>query len=224
MKGRVLAIGDVHGCHVALAALLKALKIKSKDTVVFLGDAVDRGPSSRQVIENILSLRETCNVVFIKGNHEEMLCDAIAGRGLVEQWLSFGGNATVDSYGGSLENIPPEHIRLLVSELVPFWETDNEIFVHASLESDMSLVNQTAEFLRWKHLGGDEPPHVSGKRVICGHTSQTEGVPLVFDGWVCIDTYPHGGQWLTCLDVGSNKVVQANFRGDVRKFPLSRCS
>jgi serine/threonine protein phosphatase 1 len=78
--------------------------------------------------------------------------------------------------------------------------------VHACVESDISLNNQTSDFLRWKHIGGMESPHVSGKRVICGHTSQTDGVPLVFDGWACIDTYPHGGKWLTCLNVETDHV------------------
>ena len=87
-----------------------------------------------------------------------------------------------------------------------FWESDADIFVHACVESDISLNNQTSDFLRWKHIGGMESPHVSGKRVICGHTSQTDGVPIVFDGWACIDTYPHGGKWLTCLNVETDHV------------------
>ena len=200
------------------------LALSSVDTVVFLGDAVDRGPSSKQVVDRILTLNDTCRVVFIMGNHEEIMRDAMSGRGLFNQWrLDAGGQATLDSYGGSVDNIPAEHIRFLVSAL-PYWETETDIFVHASLESDVSLANQTSEFLRWKHIGGSERPHVSGKRVICGHTPQTDGVPLVFDGWVCIDTFPHGGKWLSCLDVDSNQVFQASESGDVRDFPLSKYS
>ena len=218
---RTLAIGDVHGCVRALGTILEAIKPSTGDMVVFLGDAVDRGPSTRQVIDRILSLRASCKVVFVLGNHEELMRNALSGRGLFNQWLDVGGQATIDSYGGSMENIPPEHLRFLVTAL-PFWESDDEIFVHAGLESGFSLANQTGEFLRWKHLGGSERPHISGKRVICGHTPQTDGVPLVFNGWVCIDTFPHGGQWLTCLDVRSNDVLQASEAGDVRRFPLSK--
>ncbi len=222
MAGRILAIGDVHGCYRALVALLGVLAPSSNDTVVFLGDAVDRGPSSKQVVDRILALREMCKVVFIMGNHEEIMRDAISGRGLFNQWLmDVGGQATLDSYGGSADAIPPEHIRFLVSAL-PYWETETDIFVHASLESDVSLTNQTSEFLRWRHLGGSERPHVSGKRIICGHTPQTDGVPLIYEGWVCIDTFPHGGKWLSCLDVDSNHVFQTSESGDVREFPLSK--
>ena len=221
--GRILAIGDVHGCHRALVTLLDVLALNSSDTVVFLGDAVDRGPNSKLVVDRILSLPETCKVIFITGNHEEMMRDAISGRGLVNQWLRAGGQATLDSYDGSLENVPPDHIRFLVSGSQS-WESDSDIFVHACVESGISLNNQTSDFLRWKHIGGMESPHISGKRVICGHTSQTDGVPLVFDGWVCIDTYPHGGKWLTCLDCETDHVIQASQDAEVREFPLSKYS
>lgn len=221
MSGRILAVGDIHGCHNALATLLEAIVLTASDTVVFLGDAVDRGPDSKLVIDHILLLQNQCRVNFIAGNHEEMMRNAISGRGLVNQWLESGGQATVDSYGGSLTNVPPAHIRFLVSSL-PFWESDNDIFVHACVEPRVSLANQTSDYLRWKHISGSESPHASGKRIVCGHTSQNDGVPLVFDGWVCLDTYAHGGKWLTCLDVEADTVVQASESGQVRKFPLSK--
>ena len=223
MPGRTLAIGDVHGCYRALVTLLGMLTISAADTVIFLGDLVDRGPESKQVVSRALSLRNTCKVVLITGNHEEMMRNAISGQGLFNAWLEVGGQETLDSYGGSIENIPPDHIRFLVSS-TPFYETESEIFVHACLEADVSLPNQTSDYLRWKHLGGSEQPHVSGTRIICGHTSQTDGVPLVFNGWVCIDTFPHGGKWLTCLDVDTDRVYQASQNGETREYDLSRYS
>lgn len=221
MSHRVLAIGDVHGCFRALTTLIGAMDLSTTDTIVFVGDAVDRGPASRQVVDCILALREKCKVVFIMGNHEEIMCDAITGRGLLEPWLMFGGRATLESYGGKIENVPPEHIRFLQSA-TPYFETEKEIFVHANLESGVSLLNQRSDCLRWKHIDGTEPRYSTNKRVICGHTSQRDGVPLVFDGWVCIDTYAYGGQWLTCLDVKSDQIVQANEKGELREFPLSK--
>ena len=189
---------------------------------MFLGDAVDRGPDSRRVVDFIIGLKETCKVVFIVGNHEEMMRQAISGQGLFDAWMRAGGDVTLKSYG-SLDAIPPEHIRFLLSGSA-FWESESEIFIHASLESDVSLKNQTTDFLRWKHVGGMEMPHISRKRVVCGHTSQKDGIPLVFDGWVCIDTFVHGGQWLTALDVESDLVVQASENGKVREFHLSKYS
>ncbi len=223
MAGRILAIGDVHGCHRALVTLLGLIAVTPTDTVVFVGDIVDRGPSTMQVVDCLLALRETCKVVLVMGNHEEMMRDAMSGRGLYGAWLDAGGRETLASYGGGIEVVPPSHIRLLLSA-EPFWETDADIFVHASLEAGVSLRNQTSDFLRWKHLGGSERPHRSGKRIVCGHTPQRDGVPLVFDGWVCIDTFAHGGKWLTCLDVAANHVWQASETGVSREFPLTQYS
>src|SRR5665811_620014 len=96
MTSRVLAIGDVHGCHRALVTLLDQIAVTESDTLVFVGDVVDRGPASKEVVDCILSLRDKCQVVFILGNHEEMLLDAIAGRGLLNSWLNAGGRATLE--------------------------------------------------------------------------------------------------------------------------------
>lgn len=223
MSNRTLAIGDIHGCEVALRTLLPEIAVSAADTIVFLGDVVDRGPSSKAVIERIIRLQDDCEVVFIMGNHEEMMRDAISGRGLLNHWLDAGGRATLDSYGGSIDAIPNSHIKFLTTAR-PYFETETEIFVHASLEHHISMPNQSAEFLRWKRLGGSEQPHVSGKRVICGHTTQFDGIPMVTKDWVCIDTGPHIGKWLSCLDVTTNRLMQASETGESRSFDLDRYS
>ena len=223
MPPRILAIGDVHGCDAALEALLAVVRVQPEDTVVFLGDLMDHGPGSKEVMAKLIELKRLCKVVYIMGNHEELMRDAISGRGSFEMWERVGGKATMESYGGDIEAIPPDHIRALLSAQ-PFWETDTEIFVHACLEPEVALSNQTRDWLRWKHLGGSERPHRSGKRVICGHTAQTDGYPLVFTGWVCLDTFCLGGKYLSCLDVGQNEVYQASQSGDLRQFPLSKFS
>jgi len=90
MSGRILAIGDVHGCHRALVTLLGMLSVKQDDTVVFLGDAVDRGPASRDVVDEILALRDAANVIFIMGNHvagcSETLTRVLADRPVFDQF------------------------------------------------------------------------------------------------------------------------------------------
>lgn len=166
---RTLAIGDIHGCQRALDTMLNALAVSSSDTLVFVGDAIDRGPASKQVVDRLLALRDACDVVFIMGNHEQMMRDGIAERGLLTQWLEAGGQSTLDSYGGTIDDIPPEHIRLIL-EASPYWEFETYIFVHACLEPHVSLANQTGDYLSRKQLGGSERPHRSGKRVICGHS------------------------------------------------------
>ena len=220
MSARTLAIGDVHGCHVALLALLAQVKPTAEDTLIFLGDVVDRGPATKECIDEILRLQDQCVVISLMGNHEEMMLYGLKPGGYQEMWLRVGGAEALASYGGSIDQIPADHLRWL-SMLRQVYETPTEIFVHANLEPRMTLANQTGDYLRWKKLAGSEVPHQSGKRAICGHTPQKDGYPLVFDGWVCIDTDCCRGKWLTCLDVGSDHVWQANEAGQTREFELA---
>jgi serine/threonine protein phosphatase 1 len=220
LSSRTLAIGDIHGCDTALEKLLAEVAPASDDTVVILGDVVDRGPGSREVIEQLLALRERCRMIFIMGNHEEMMLDALQGGGWFEGWLRYGGTATLCSYNGDPQSIPPEHIDFLKSG-INYWQTERELFIHANLEPGVDLDAQNSEWLRWTHLTGEEPVHPSGKRIICGHTPQRYGDPLVFPGWVGIDTFACGTGWLTCLDVDTNAIWQttqsAKFRAGTLK-------
>jgi serine/threonine protein phosphatase 1 len=215
VSGRTLAIGDIHGCDVALEKLLRALSIASDDTVIVLGDAIDRGPGTKQVVDRLLQLARECRLIFILGNHEEMLLDSLTEEAVVAGWLQFGGAETLLSYGGDPEDIPVEHLDFFRSA-VNFLETDREIFIHANLEPGIPLNRQQVEWLRWTHLTGYEEPHPSGKRIVCGHTPQRSGYPLVMPGWACIDTFVCGNGWLTCLDVATNDFCQANQVGNLR--------
>ncbi len=215
MTERTLAIGDIHGCDVALDTLLSHLAITADDTVVVLGDVVDRGPASSVAIERLLELSHSCRLVFLLGNHEEMMLDALAGGQSQGAWLQYGGRETLQSYGGNPDRIPPDHIDFLGQGL-DYWETDREIFIHANLEPGVALDEQSPEWLRWTHLTGFEFPHPSGKRVICGHTAQQTGVPLNNEGWVCIDTWVYGKGWLTCLNLETDEFLQAQQNGTFR--------
>jgi len=121
----------------------------------------------------------------------------------------------MQSYGGSYDLIPPSHVEFLQSGL-DYWETDTEIYIHANLEPGVPLPQQTAEWLRWTRLTGLEYPHPSGKRVICGHSSQHSGLPAVGDGWVCLDTWAYGNGWLTCLELGEDMIYQSRQDGTFR--------
>ncbi len=219
MSGRTLAIGDIHGCDTALDALLPLVSIISDDTVVVLGDVVDRGPGSRQVVERLLALAHECRLVMILGNHEQMMVESLGGGGPVQAWLRYGGRETLASYGENPRNVPAAHLDFLRSGR-PYWETNGELFIHANLEPGVALDKQSEEWLRWTHLSGHEAPLSSGKRVVCGHTPQMNGIPLTFPGWTCIDTYACGSGWLTCLDVGSDSYYQASQTGMIRTGKL----
>lgn len=194
--------------------LVSAIDVQACDTLVVLGDVIDRGPTSRDVVAQLLELQGRCRLVLIQGNHEEMMLDALGGRG-DDGWLQYGGRETLESYGGHVDDVPKNH-REFLSDGLAYWETDETIFVHANLEPGVPLVDQRPRWLRWTHLTGRELPHPSGKRVVCGHTPQSNGLPFVMDGWTCLDTLCWAGGFLTCLDLASNEIWQAQESGIVR--------
>lgn len=215
MRGRILAIGDIHGCDVALETLLNAIGLTPDDTVVVLGDLIDRGPNSRGVIDRLIQLSHTVKLIGICGNHDEMLLHSLERGTAGLLWTGVGATATLNSYGGDLSSIPNEHIEFLKS-LRNYWETETHIFVHGNVEPDLLMAQQSVAWMRWSKLNGDEVRHGSGKTVICGHTSLASGVPAVCDGFVCIDTRAYGGLWLTCLDVENELVWQSAQTGELR--------
>jgi serine/threonine protein phosphatase 1 len=217
---RVLAIGDIHGCIVSFETLLAAIAPKPEDLIVTLGDYVDRGPSSRDVIERLIGLQRTGRLVAITGNHDQMMLDARTGEPEKLWWLDDYGVETLASYArsgtGSLADVPESHWRFLERDCRSWYETDTHFFVHANAYPDVPLSEQPIYMLRWESFG-EPSPHSSGKIMVCGHTSQKSGRPVNLGHAICIDTYAHGGGWLTCLDAKSGRVWQANERREVQE-------
>ena len=98
--GRLFAIGDIHGCPDELTTLLKSIELDKRDTLVFVGDYVDRGPSAKDVIDILLEVkRNHSNSIFLKGNHEDMMLSFLGLPGHYgESFLYNGGVATLQSY------------------------------------------------------------------------------------------------------------------------------
>jgi serine/threonine protein phosphatase 1 len=221
---RTLAIGDIHGCLTAFDLLLGQVQPKGDDILVFLGDVTDRGPDTRGVIDRIIELQSRLRVVPILGNHDEMVIHAFQGK-VNPVWLYAGGRATLASYGHKPEDvlldwIPAAHREHLLAYL-PYYETDTHIFAHALVNPELPLGQQDDVTLRWAKLDGPIQ-HVSGKTLICGHTKQRSGNPLVMPGTICIDTgaYDPNG-WLTCLDVGTGEYWQTSQKGGLRQGRLA---
>jgi len=214
---RTIAVGDIHGCSLALATLLDWIRPQVGDQFVFLGDYIDRGPNTRDVIDQILELAARCDVVPLLGNHELLLLGSLAAGQVNQFWLQqCGGRETLNSYGGSLESVPTTHLEFFRNCRRHF-ETKTHLFVHANYEADKKLEEQSEHLLFWQHLSMFIPrPHYSGKTVITGHTPQRSGEVLNLGHLQCIDTACFAGGWLTALDVESGQVWQANRLGDRR--------
>lgn len=211
-SGRLIAIGDVHGCVHALEAILTTVTPFEDDHLIFLGDVVDSGRDTNLVLDFMCDLSSQCRMTLIMGNHEEMMLAARDNEAALRHWEVCGGVNTLNAYrfGGSLKDIPGEHWRLLESA-VPYVETDKFIFTHANYVPELPMKEQPGHVLRWELFEPSEmQPHISGKRVIVGHTEQPDSEILDLGFAACIDTacWRHG--WLTALDVRSGQIWQAN--------------
>lgn len=217
MSDRTIAIGDIHGCATALKTLLDAIQPTSSDTLVPLGDYIDRGPHSAEVIEILGNLVGTCRLVPLVGNHELIMQRGMSDPAQYQYWLNCGGEATVASYGGDVRNIPQHHHAFL-QNCRPFYETDSHIFVHASYQASLPMSDQEPDIMFWEHLTEDvPPPHCSGKKVFVGHTPQVDGEVYDMGHIKLIDTFCFGGQWLTACDSESGKIWQADNHGNLRE-------
>lgn len=219
---RTFAIGDIHGCATALRTLLSSVPWNKGDTVVTLGDYVDRGPDTKGVIERLLQWREEVKLVTLRGNHEVMMLLARRHQPLLLDWCEVGGDATLASYvepGSSNGAIPESHWDFL-EKTKPFHESASHIFVHASAYPDVPMESQTEQMLYWERGWGAQR-HQSGKTIICGHTPQRTGVPANMKHVICIDTCAYGGGWLTCLEPATSEYWQANEKGETRAGKLA---
>lgn len=222
---RHLAIGDIHGCSEAFRALCDVVNIQSDDTVITLGDYVNRGPNTNAVLDLLIRLKTRCNLRPLRGNHEIMMLDARDDAAQYDKWIGVGGDATLKSYApfegdpGRLADIPNEHWQFLDNDLLPWFETDTHLFVHANAYPNMPMDEQPDYMLYWERF--DEWTwHKSGKMLVCGHTSQKSGLPRTNGRAICIDTWACGVGWLTCLHAESGQMWQANQRGETRRLSL----
>ena len=219
MNPRILAIGDVHGCRAALDAPLQSLKLRADDALIFLGDYIDRGPDSRGVVERVIELGARPSTVTLRGNHEDWLLRAQHDPKWFDSWLGVGGEETLISYDAfAASDLPATHLEF-IEQTRFFFQSETHIFVHAALGTKPPHETLDTTLLWGKF--NSIPPHPSGKRVICGHSAQRNGLPLDRGHAVCIDTFCYGGGWLSALDVTTNHLWQANENGETRDGSLA---
>lgn len=205
---RIFAIGDIHGCYDPLVDLLERVPIDwSRDRTVFMGDYIDRGPQSFEVVQHLIELQDRHpDTVFLKGNHEQMLEDFLSGKDRMT-YLYNGGQQTLDSYlrhAGSSGRypIPPAHLRFFGSLRLIF-ETEDYIFVHAGLRQNVLPEKQNPDDLLWIRENFINSRHSFGKRVVFGHTPFEE--PMVEPNKIGIDTGAVFGNKLTCVQLPEEK-------------------
>jgi serine/threonine protein phosphatase 1 len=218
---RIYAVGDVHGRDDLLARLMADIERdgrahpETRKILIFLGDYVDRGLQSRQVIERLSGpMPQGFEAVFLKGNHElamqQFLSDAQFGR----TWKYYGGLETLHSYGISeltLSDDPadferarlhlaatlPERHRHFLQALSPWAEFGDYFFAHAGVRPGVSLARQIEDDLLWIREGFLDFTASFGKVVVHGHTPQEQAV--FRPNRIGIDTGAYMTGVLTCL-------------------------
>ena len=220
MSGRLFAVGDIHGCRAELETLLGGLALAHGDTLVFVGDYMDRGPDSRGVIDLCIGLggRSDVTTVFLKGNHEDMCLDYIGRTGRWgEAWLGNGGAATMRSYGidarsgsaAALAAIPDSHLGFL-DALRPSLMEEGWLFVHAGIRPDRGWAAQDEEDLFWIREEFILRPHGLPQTIVFGHTPH-RSVLVDLPYKVGIDTGCVYGGALTALELPERTVHQVRF-------------
>ncbi len=227
-KNRRIVIGDVHGYYEGLMTLLEAIAPNARDSVYFLGDLIDRGPQSFQVVELVKKNSYHC----ILGNHEQMLLNLFTNSqvstSVVNAWLYSGGQATIASYPQA--NISQEHLEWFQS-LPTHLDLGDIWLVHAGVNPSMTIEEQNSTQFCWvrDEFHSMQQPYFPNKQIIVGHTMTftfpgvAPGKIVQGAGWLNIDTgayHPRSG-WLTGLDVTNNLVYQVNvFQNKLRTLPL----
>lgn len=211
---KYIAIGDIHGMSSMLDDLL--LHLPDEGIVVFLGDYIDRGRDSYGVINRLIALQQEREVVFLRGNHEELCLDSLSGNSeAVHTWLANGGLATIQSYQQhSLE----EHVDFLMATRL-MYETEDYIFVHAGLAPNIPLEENSAEECLWIRYDFLLSDYDWGKIVIHGHTPTRNFVPEAKPNRINIDTGAFFGGRLSALLLPEGEVIAVD-NPDVRKFEI----
>lgn len=197
----ILAVGDIHGCYDKLQRVLseRVPKLPPHTRLVFLGDYVDRGPQTKQVVECLIRLKEERpDTVMLMGNHESMLLNAYEGRDVM-LWEVNGGAETLASYDleeHQVSKLPLEHITFL-RRLELYYETDDYIFVHAGLKPGIPLGRQDQHDIIWIRESFFLADPTWDKTVVFGHTPFP--TPFRRPGMIGIDTGAVYNNTLTCL-------------------------
>jgi serine/threonine protein phosphatase 1 len=220
--------GDIHGQYDGLMKLVDFIKYSPDDKLFFLGDLIDRGTRSFDVVSWVIANGHTC----LKGNHEQMCLDAFSsdeGSLVWKGWLLNGGTNTLASYGES--SLLQAHLEWM-EQLPLYVDLGDAWLVHAGLNPNMPLELQGVAEFCWirEEFHSATEPFFEDKIIITGHTitfvfpGVTPGNLVLGKGWLDIDTggyHPKSG-WLSALDLDTATVYQCNtFTNELRVNALS---
>ena len=223
---RIYAIGDIHGRVDLLKQVLNRIDADLAASPVphfievYLGDYIDRGPASRQVLDLLVARERAHRTVFLKGNHETFMADFTANPSILENWQRVGGLETLMSYGitpslnagapdqarlaAAFDDAVPESHRRFLRDLTLSFTYGDFLFVHAGIRPGIPFAKQREEDLLWIRQEFLVCEDDFGKIVVHGHTP----VPQVDirPNRINIDTGAYATGALTCLMLEGEKI------------------
>lgn len=228
----VYAVGDVHGCFDLYRALEARLARDAEaqggpGVLVVLGDFIDRGPHSAQMIDHLVAPPPAALMrIVLRGNHEEMFAKFLQSPAPGAKWLRFGGLETLASYGmdvapfetGALSarrmrlaldaTVPPEH-RNFLADLPDALVLDPYFFAHAGADPDRAPEAQRPEDLRWDAQGASAALAACGFPLclVHGHTPTADGAPMIAPHRINLDTGAYASGTLTAARFGADGSV-----------------
>ena len=222
---RLYAIGDIHGradLLIDMHARIRrdAARFDGRKQVIYLGDYIDRGLQSKQVVEMLLEPQlPGFDSVFLKGNHEQALLDFLDYPEATAGWLSFGGRETLMSYGINVTFMPlmkdMQHLAAELREVLPDSHRDfledgllshhagDYYFVHAGIRPGVPLEDQNFEDQLWIRDEFIDSEEDHGAVIVHGHTITPE--PELYSNRIGLDTGAFHSDILTCLVVEGTK-------------------
>ncbi len=232
---RIIAVGDLHGCYSPLVDLMRVISVTADDLIIFIGDYIDRGPESKQIVDELITiLQGPGDIRCLKGNHEDMLLGAAGYKAAVrdlDTWLYNGGTSTLESYGADPADIrrilytrDREEQEFAIRDIVPkshleffqaldlYIETENYFFCHAGVNPLVSIEEgkRNMQDILWMRSHLNASRLIWKKTVVCGHTPLIK--PLVTQKLICIDTGLYYYGTLTAIDVLSRRLFQVKNR------------
>ena len=205
---RYIAITDIHGEFYKLESLISKIDFKPNDTIVFMGDYIDRGKYSKEVVDRVIELGKSYKCIYLIGSHEYAYLHSRKNEEYFKYlFWNYGGDATVESYG-SYDNIYKIH-RDFYENLKYYYLTDEYLFVHAGINPHYSLEEQDKEdlvYIRWNFINSK---HKLSQKIIFGHTDFDK--PYVDEFKIGIDLgcgkYPNAKLCGLILDNGKEEFV-----------------
>ena len=174
MNKKFYLIGDIHGQLSKLKNLISKVQsdIESDDLIIFVGDYIDRGPRSFEVIEFLLKLKSEHNIVFLIGNHEDMFLRFVSRGDNYNNYMANGGEYTIKSYFKNLKEFKiPETHKKFYNSLKLYYESDLFIAVHAGINPKVkNITDQRRDDIIWIRESFYEYNKKWDKTIVFGHT------------------------------------------------------